>query len=250
MSIASETSSVLLGTAGWSLRREQWPAFPAEGTHLQRYAARLPAVEINSSFYRAHRPTTYAKWAESVPVGFRFSVKVPKQITHERRLAGCDQLIEQFLHECGHLADKLGCLLVQLPPSQVYEPSVVRAFIDSLRARYDGLVAIEPRHPSWLDAEPVLQDARIARVAADPAPFPAAAEPGGWDGFTYYRLHGSPRIYYSSYGEDWLDSLTERLAERSATQPADTASWCIFDNTASGAATANALALQHRLKQI
>ena len=105
--------SVLLGTAGWSLPREQWPAFPAEGTHLQRYAGCLPAVEINSSFYRPHRPATYAKWAESVPVGFRFCVKVPKQITHERRLAGCDALVEQFLHECGHLGEKLGCLLVQ-----------------------------------------------------------------------------------------------------------------------------------------
>ena len=235
-------SPILLGTAGWSLPREQWPAFPAEGTHLQRYAARLPAVEINSSFYRPHRPATYAKWAESVPVGFRFCVKAPKQITHVRRLVDCDALIGQFLHECGHLGEKLGCLLVQLPPSLHYEPNSAGAFIDSLRAHYEGPVAIEPRHPSWVDAGPLLRQLQVARVAADPAPFPDAAEPSGWPGFCYYRLHGSPRIYYSAYGDDWLDALAERLGAQ-----AGRASWCIFDNPASGAATADALALQRRL---
>ncbi len=234
---------VFLGTAGWSLPREQWPAFPAEGTHLQRYAGRFPAVEINSSFYRPHRPATYAKWAESVPAAFRFCVKLPKQITHERRLVACEEALERFLHECGHLGEKLGCLLVQLPPSLAYDAVSASAFFDALRARHDGPVALEPRHRSWLDAESLLQQAQIARVAADPAPFAEAAEPGGWPGFRYYRLHGSPRIYHSSYGDDRLDSLAARLLA----QPKDATSWCIFDNTASGAATANALALQSRL---
>ncbi|HCJ29501.1 MAG TPA: DUF72 domain-containing protein, partial [Pseudomonas sp.] len=232
-----------LGTAGWSLPREQWPAFPAEGTHLQRYAGRMPAVEINSSFYRPHRPATYAKWAEGVPAAFRFCVKVPKQITHERRLGDCEELLERFLHECGHLGEKLGCLLVQLPPSLAYDPSSAGAFIDALRARHDGPVVLEPRHRSWLDAESLLQQAQIARVAADPAPFPGAADPGGWPGLRYYRLHGSPRIYYSSYGDGRLGSLAERLAG----QPKGVANWCIFDNTASGAATADALELQQLL---
>jgi len=239
---AKHGPSVLLGTAGWSLPRDHWPAFPAEGTHLQRYAGRLPAVEINSSFYRPHRPATYAKWAGSVPVGFRFCVKLPKQITHERRLIDCDDLLEQFLYACGHLGEKLGCLLVQLPPSLDYEPKSAGAFIDSLRSRFKGPVAIEPRHPSWIAAEPLLRQSEIARVAADPPPFEGTAEPGGWQGFSYYRLHGSPRVYYSAYGEDWLDCLAERLKAQTRTS-----SWCIFDNTASGAATADALALQRRL---
>ncbi|MBA1277842.1 DUF72 domain-containing protein [Pseudomonas stutzeri] len=236
-------TSIFLGTAGWSLPREQWPAFPDEGTHLQRYADRFPAVEINSSFYRPHRPATYAKWAESVPAAFRFCVKLPKQVTHERRLIACEEPLERFLHECGHLGEKLGCLLVQLPPSLAYDSASAGAFFAALRARHDGLMAIEPRHRSWLDAESLLQQAQIARVAADPAPFAEAAEPGGWAGFRYYRLHGSPRIYHSSYAADWLDSLADRLAD----QPDGVANWCIFDNTASGAATANALALQGRL---
>lgn len=114
-----DTSAIYLGTAGWNLPREQWPAFVLEGTHLQRYAGRFGAVEINSSFYRPHRPATYAKWAASVPEAFRFCVKVPKQITHQQKLIGCEALLERFLHECEHLGEKLGCLLVPQPVLRV-----------------------------------------------------------------------------------------------------------------------------------
>ncbi|MBA1183541.1 DUF72 domain-containing protein [Stutzerimonas nitrititolerans] len=236
-------SAIFLGTAGWSLPREHWAAFASEGSQLQRYAGRFAAVEIDSSFYRPHRPATYAKWAESVPAAFRFCVKVPKQITHERRLIDCDELLARFLSECGELGEKLGCLLLQLPPSLALDPASAARFVDVLRARHEGPVVIEPRHRSWLDAETLLQQARIARVAADPAPFAEAARPGGWTGFRYYRLHGSPRIYYSAYGDDRLASLTERLVE--APKGVDT--WCIFDNTASGAAVADALHMQRLL---
>lgn len=239
----SVDTRIVLGTAGWNLPREQWPAFPSEGTHLQRYAGRLPGVEINSSFYRPHRPATYAKWAQSVPAAFRFCVKLPRQITHERRLVDCGEWLEQFLYECGHLEEKLGCLLIQLPPSLTYEAETARVFFDALRVRHAGPVVIEPRHRSWLDAEPLLQQAQIARVVADPPPFPEAALPGGWPGFHYYRLHGSPLVYRSRYGIGWLEAMAERLADR----PKGAASWCIFDNTASGAATANALELQRLL---
>ena len=103
-----------VGCAGWSLPKEEQPAFPPEGTHLQRYAACFPAVEINSSFYRPHRPATYARWAASVPGGFRFAVKVPKVITHERRLANADAPLDAFLAEATALGAALGCLLETL----------------------------------------------------------------------------------------------------------------------------------------
>lgn len=232
-----------IGTAGWGIPRAQQTALAGEGTHLQRYAGLLNAVEINSSFYRPHRPATYLKWAQSVPDGFRFSVKVPKQISHERRLVDCDELLERFLLECSQLGEKLGCLLLQMPPSLAYDPTSAAAFVEALRARHEGPVVIEPRHRSWLAADSLLQQSRIARVAADPAPFAEAAEPGGWSGFRYHRLHGSPRIYFSAYGEDWLGSLAERLAGEAK----GIETWCIFDNTASGAATADALVLRRLL---
>ncbi len=117
-------SRLYLGCAGWSLPREHWPAFAVDGTHLQRYSSRFPAVEINSSFYRPHRPATYAKWAASVARDFRFSVKVPKQITHERRLIDCGGLVDEFLGQCSQLGEQLGCLLIQLPPSLAFDAAV------------------------------------------------------------------------------------------------------------------------------
>lgn len=236
---------IYLGCAGWSLPREQWPAFPEAGSHLQRYAARFPAVEINSSFYRPHRPETYARWAASVPPTFRFSVKVPKQITHERRLQGCDEALQGFLDQCTRLGDTLGCLLIQLPPSLRYEAQVAEAFFGALRARYAGDAVLEPRHDSWLEAEPLLRAQRIGRVAADPTPLSGGDRPAGWPGIRYYRLHGSPRIYYSSYPRDDLERLAQTLRTE---QDQGASAWCIFDNTASGAAVPNALELDALLR--
>lgn len=228
------SSRLFLGCAGWSLPREHWPSFPVEGTHLQRYGARFPAVEINSSFYRPHRTATYAKWADSVAPDFRFSVKVPKQITHERRLHDCDGLVDEFLGQCSQLGEKLGCLLIQLPPSLAFDSVRAGRFFTALRDRYQGHAVLEPRHPSWLAPQvtAMLLDERIGRVAADPSPLPGGDEPAGWPGVRYYRLHGSPRIYYSAYEHAWLEQLARKLKAAP-----DTPTWCIFDNTASGAAT-------------
>ena len=189
-------ANVRVGCAGWSLPKEYSDQFPAGGTHLARYAARFPAVEINSSFYRPHRPATYSRWAASVPADFRFSVKVPKVATHERRLIDVNDVLDRFLAEATQLGDRLGPLLVQLPPSLSFSPDNAERFFASLRDRFDGDVALEPRHASWFEpaADRLITRYRVARVAADPSVVPAAAEPGGWNGFAYYRLHGSPRF--------------------------------------------------------
>ncbi len=226
-----------LGTAGWSIPRDTAASFPAEGSGLSRYAARLGAAEINTSFYRPHRPGTYGRWAGSVPDGFRFSAKLPKGITHERRLAGTEDALDRFLGETGALGPKLGALLVQLPPSLLFDAGLADAFFRTLRARTAVPLACEPRHPTWFgpEADRLMRDHAVARVAADPAPVPEAAEPGGWPDFVYIRLHGSPRTYHSPYGPPFLQALAARLAARTAE------TWCIFDNTASGAAMRNAL---------
>lgn len=236
----------LIGCAGWSLPRAAWPQFTATGTHLQRYASRFAAVEINSSFYRPHRPATYARWAASVPGTFRFAVKVPRRITHELRLRQTDAALSSFLAEVTALQDQLGCLLVQLPPSLAFDRQVADAFCATVRREFSGEVACEPRHASWFtpDAEELLSAYRLARVAADPAPVPAAAEPGGWAGLVYYRWHGSPKMYYSAYSATDLDRLALRLAAAAQT---GVPTWCIFDNTAEGAAITNALRLLDQL---
>jgi len=240
--------TLFIGRAGWSLSRTEQAHVPAEGTSiLERYAQRFPAVEINSSFYRPHRPTTYARWGACVPPEFRFAVKVPKRITHEQRLVAVEPLVDAFLAEATCLGERLGPLLVQLPPSFAYDEGVARTFFGSLRARFAGDVVFEPRHATWFtaDVERLLRDLRVARVAADPARVPEAAEPAGWPGIVYYRLHGSPRVYYDTYGDEYLDALAVRMRSHLARSSAPV--WCIFDNTALGAATTNAVGLMGRL---
>jgi uncharacterized protein YecE (DUF72 family) len=241
-------SPVYVGCAGWSLPPAESLRFPKEGSHLARYAARFAAAEINSSFYRPHRRSTYAKWAASVPATFRFSVKVPKTITHEHRLVGVRKLVDAFVTEVTGLGDKLGCLLVQLPPSLEFNAHVAKAFLSYLRKRHAGNVVLEPRHATWFTAGAgkLLTAFGIARVAADPAPIPAAAEPGAWPGMIYYRLHGSPRMYYSSYSNAYLKTLASRLNQLARGKAPV---WCIFDNTAFGVAYANALDLLPNLRK-
>jgi uncharacterized protein YecE (DUF72 family) len=232
--------TIHIGTAGWSLRREQAALFGTGASHLARYATRLGAVEINSSFYRPHRRSTYERWAASVPEGFRFAVKLPRAITHTARLKAADDLLDAFLDQVTGLREKLGPLLVQLPPSLQFEAQIAAVFFGSLRQSFDGALACEPRHASWFDggADELLKKYHVARVVADPATVPGAQAPGGWDGFRYFRWHGSPVMYRSDYGPDQLTSLAAQLAQRD---------WCIFDNTADGAAMPNALALQEML---
>lgn len=236
-----------IGCAGWAIPKAHKPEFPDNGSHLERYAARFSAVEINSSFYKPHRPATYSRWAASVPNDFRFSAKVPKTITHKQRLVDADALLDAFLREVTCLGRKLGCLLVQLPPSLAYHAPTVEHFFESVRARHDGPLVVEPRHESWFtpDVATRLYAHRVGQVAADPAVVPAAAEPAGWPEVIYVRLHGSPDVYYSTYDEPYLDRLAERMREY-ATRARE--AWCIFDNTALFAATPNALSLAGRLR--
>ena len=234
-----------VGTAGWSLPAAHAGAFPAEGSQLQRYAAVMDCVEINSSFYRPHRPQTYERWAASTPAGFRFAVKCPKLVTHEARLDGVDEALARFVGEAGALGDKWAVMLVQLPPSLRFDARVAASFFDKVRAAYAGAVVCEPRHASWFtpEAERLLSDCEVARVAADPSKWPGADMPGGHPAVAYFRWHGSPRIYWSDYGDAWLAEKARVLAA----QPEAVERWCIFDNTASGAALGNALQLRKLL---
>jgi uncharacterized protein YecE (DUF72 family) len=236
---------VRIGTAGWNVPSLYLDQVPSGGSHLERYARRLSAVEINSSFYRPHRRTTYQRWAQSVPDGFRFSVKAPKAITHEAGLVDCGALLDRFVDEVTGLGDKLGVLLAQLPPKSVLNKRIADRFFRDLRARIDTDVVLEPRHASWFapGIDDWLAQRRVARVAADPARPAAAGEPGGWSQLAYYRWHGSPRIYYSDYGAAALAALKRRLEDN---RRHASSVWCIFDNTASGAALGNALTLQQQ----
>lgn len=248
ISTPAASTGLRIGTAGWGLPRVWRAEFPAEGSYLERYAARFPAVEINSSFYRQHRRTVYERWAAAVPPEFCFAVKVPRAITHDQALVASEVLLEVFLEEVVGLGARLGPLLVQLPPSLAFQEDHAEEFFETLRRLHRGPVGCEPRHESWFGptADRLLRRYRVARVAADPARVPAAAEPGGDPGLVYYRLHGSPRIYWSDYEPERIAALAGRLREAAAP---GVERWCIFDNTTLGAATGNALALARLLAE-
>jgi uncharacterized protein YecE (DUF72 family) len=188
----------------------------------------------------------YERWAAAVPADFAFSAKLPRTITHERRLVDCVETLAQFLEQVAGLGERLACLLVQLPPSLAFDAAVAPHFLELLRSQYAGHVALEPRHASWFapDTDALLRELRISRVLADPVRHEAGRAPGGWPPFVYLRLHGTPRVYYSSYEAPLLRALAERLR---LAQAEGAEAWCIFDNTASGAAAANALELQRLL---
>jgi uncharacterized protein YecE (DUF72 family) len=233
-----------IGTAGWNIPVQYAARFCTGGTHLQRYACQLNAVEINTSFYRSHRRQTYERWARSVPCGFRFAVKIPKEITHERGLLQSEEQLDRFASEVAGLGAALGVLLVQLPPRLAFDAARARRFFDHLRSSFGRRVdvACEPRHVSWFtpEAESILSTQEVARVAADPPRCAANSRPGGWRGLDYYRLHGAPQIYYSNYDQRALNGIRRELAASCAR---GAATWCIFDNTAASAALGNALAV-------
>ena len=188
---------------------------------------------------------TLERWRDVTPPHFRFAAKMPASITHELALRRARTPLREFVTRLRGLGTKLGPVLVQLPASHVFDARVCRRFLACLRQEFSGTVVWEPRHPSWFAPAvgALLAHFDVSRVAADPACAPAARLPLGK--VTYYRLHGSPRIYYSSYDRKTLIALARALG---ASPTRETAPWCIFDNTALGAATLNALELQSEIR--
>lgn len=238
----------VVGTAGWGIGRADAAAFPEAGTALERYSRVFGGVEVNSSFYRSHRASTWARWAASVPEHFRFAVKLPKAITHQAKLVDVDSPVKMFGEEVAPLGGKLAVVLVQLPPKLGFEPQVAERFFECLQRSVQAVIVCEPRNAAWFDdaADALLRSLRVARVAADPALCSAAAVPGGWLGAAYWRLHGSPSMYRSPYAADAIDRYARQMRDLAAE---GITPWCMFDNTAASAATGDALALMARLRR-
>ncbi len=152
---------------------------------------------------------------------------------------GCCDAVARFIDETAALGEKRGAVLVQLPPSLAFDPSIAEAFFASVRGQYTGALVCEPRHASWFDepGDALLRRFGVVRAAVDPAVVPDAALPGGARLPGYYRWHGSPQTYVSRYDDATLRALATAIAEQPET-------WCIFDNTTLGAATENARTLQ------
>jgi uncharacterized protein YecE (DUF72 family) len=205
---------------------------PAQ-SHLAYYAAHFSCVEVNSSFHRPHRGATYRRWRDETPPQFRFSVKMPRSITHEGRLRGRSAEVSRFYADISQLQPKLAAVLVQLPPSLEYSAAIVRSFFKIVPRTHGIAVTCEPRHVSWFSkrAAEALDRLDVSRVAADPARCAGAASPGGAHRVAYFRWHGAPTMYYSKYSDAQLAALAVDVKAADAKEI-----WCIFDNTAHYAA--------------
>jgi uncharacterized protein YecE (DUF72 family) len=237
---------IRVGTAGWVVPRIHAHAVVPEGSHLERYAQAMNCVEINSTFYRPHQAKTFERWVATTPEDFRFAVKLSKTVTHGAKLCRCGAELAAFFDNVRPLGEKLGPVLVQLPPKLAFEEGTAREFFETLRELHSGQVVVEPRHASWFapGVERLLREFEVARAMADPPQGSAlAGEPGGWTGLRYFRLHGSPRKYWSQYGEDFLGKLAERIESEKRAEEV----WVIFDNTAQNHALGDALALRKLL---
>ena len=237
--------NIRIGTAAWTLPKQHAHHFPAEGSHLVRYTQRLNSVEINSSFHRPHMLKTWQRWAATTPPNFKFAVKIPKTITHQARLINTGGLLQTFLDQANGLGEKLGPFLIQLPPKLAFDEGLAHEFLTTFRELCTSQAVLEPRHASWFTpaVDRLLRDFEISRVAADPPKGSVlAAKPGGWQPLRYYRLHGAPRTYYSDYGAAFLKDFASSLRDETPRITKET--WVIFDNTALGHGTANALTLK------
>lgn len=237
---------VFIGTSGWDY--PDW----AEGFYggiphkdrLAFYARHFNAVEVNASFYRHQRKSTFEHWRDQTPGDFAFAVKGHRYLTHVKRLKDPELPLQQSREAATGLGGKLAVMLWQMPRSLHKDMARLQNFAAALAAWPEVRHVLEFRHASWFDDEVAacLRAHRIANCWSDAADWP------WWDAVTadlvYLRLHGRVRTYASAYGEGELNDWAGRAREMRA-QGRDVHVY--FDNTAAGAALRNALRLREML---
>jgi uncharacterized protein YecE (DUF72 family) len=211
---------------------------------LEFYAARFNTVELNASFYRWPRDSSFAGWRRRLPPGFRFTVKAPRALSHARRLYEPEYWIGRVRDAVRLLEDRLGVVLVQLPPDQARDDSRLAYFLD--RWPRDLRLAIEFRHDSWLDEAvfALLQAHHAAYVVMSGAGLPCVLRATA--DFAYVRLHGpdDQHLYAGSYPDEAMAWWADRIAEWLA-QGRDV--YAYFNNDAEANAVRNATTLRAQL---
>lgn len=210
---------------------------------LSLYSKKFNCVEINSTFYRKPSAKTLLKWANETPDDFKFFVKIPKTISHEKRLKDTKEEISEFCHHIqDHLKEKLSGFLYQFPPSFKYTQENIDLILSNLD--FNFLNVIEFRHESWWrnDIFKLFQKNDIV--------FSGVSFPGNLPEdviinhpeVLYYRLHGKPVLYKSEYTEDFLNDLAQKIKN------SQHKIFIFFNNTWGTAAIKNSLYLKKILQ--
>lgn len=240
-------SLCFIGTSGW--RYDHWigafypdSAREDDFSHLGFYARRLPAVEINNSFYQLPSEDTLDRWRETAPEGFRFAAKASRYITHMKKLKDPAETLPPFLERMKRLGDRLGPLLFQLPPNWRFNPDRLDAFLAALPDEFR--CAIEFRDPSWYDDRAIaaLERAGVAfciyELAGHESPRAVTAD------LVYIRLHGPGEAYQGKYDTQtlagWAGAISAWLREERTV-------YCFLDNDEAGYAAVNAQSLADML---
>lgn len=231
-----------IGTSGWNYKHWRDVFYPPKlsaSKWLAFYSQHFETVELNATFYRLPKPETFEKWYEKTPDFFIWSVKASKYITHTKRLKDCEEPVHRFYGVAGLLKDKLGPLLLQLPPNMAFEEDRFIGFCKNLDPSFKHVLEI--RHPSWVDpiVFNILQEHNIAFCLSDTAGRYPYHEEITAD-FIYIRLHGSRKLYQSEYSEDELKEWGRKI------RTWNRQTYVYFDNDFEGFAVQNA----QRLKDI
>lgn len=235
-----------VGTSGWSYKHWSGVFYPPEvkpARYLEFYMIRFRAVELNSSFYHLPLPRTVENWFKRSPEDFRFCPKLSRFITHRKKLKEVAEPLMRFFEVFEPLKPRMGPVLIQLPPSFVFDPDVLGGFFAILTKNYRMYqFALEARHQSW-DSEEVarfLGGYRVALVIADSGGrFPTLRYQTA--PFFYYRFHGPGTLYASDYSEVQLREYAATIREQLNTGfPV----WAFFNNDVGGYAVKNALTLR------
>ncbi|ORW11712.1 DUF72 domain-containing protein [Mycobacterium kyorinense] len=240
--------TIRIGTSGWSY--DHWadvlyPRGLPSARRLARYIEVFDTVELNASFYRWPKDSTFDGWRRQLPNGFAMSVKAHRGLTHYRRLSSPEPWIERFERCWQTLGDRRGVLLVQLHPEQRRDDERLDSFLASMPAWIR--VAVELRHPSWNDAGvyALLERRNAAYVVMSGAGLPCI--PRATTDFVYIRMHGPDpdSMYAGSYPDDELRRWAERIAgwDREGRDV-----WMYFNNDPHGHAVRNALLLKDLLR--
>jgi uncharacterized protein YecE (DUF72 family) len=240
--------TVRIGTSGWSYNHWADVLYPPglpPARRLARFIEVFDTVELNASFYRWPKDSTFAGWREQLPEGFKMSVKAHRGLTHYRRLASPEPWIERFERCWKLLGDRRGVLLVQLHPEQQRDDARLDNFLRGLPQWIR--VAVELRHPSWNDPAvyELLERHRAAYVVMSGAGL--ACVPRATTDLVYVRMHGPDQhaIYAGSYDDDELRGWADRITEWDG-EGRDV--WMYFNNDLGGHAVRNALKLRELLR--
>jgi len=232
-----------IGTSGFSYPHWRGVLYP-EGLPrrrwLERYAEVFDTVELNVTFYRLPRETVFETWAGTVPEGFSFVLKLPRLVSHIRRLVGCRDLLEAFRDRVALLGPKAGPLLLQLPPSLPFEAGRLDDFLAQVPAELPP-IAWEPRHRSFAHAEAATWFSARGQtlVLADSGGrYPTVRLASG--PMLYLRFHGPGPLYASPYGAEGLEPFAGWAADNAAGRPI----WAFFNNDVGGHAVRDALLLR------